>query len=184
MLDLNFHPFPELETERLLLRQLTNEDAEAMLFLRSDPRVLRYLNKEPAKDLKVVKEFIASVNAGIDENDAILWGITETADPELIIGTACFWNIQKQDYRAEIGYVLHPDHWGKGIMKEALTAVIKFGFDKMNLHSISGNIDPDNAASASVLKAMGFSREAHFRDNHFYNGKFYDTEVYGLIKWY
>jgi [ribosomal protein S5]-alanine N-acetyltransferase len=184
MLELNFHPFPEIVTERLLLRQLTEDDAEALFFLRSDPAVLKYLNKEPAKDLKAVKEFIEAVNEGIDKNDAVLWGIAEHSALELIIGTACFWHIRKEDYRAELGYVLHPAHWRKGIMKEALTAVIKYGFDTMDLHSIDANIAPDNTASASVLKSLGFSREAHFRENFYYQGKFYDTDVYGLVKWY
>ena len=75
MLELNFNPFPLLETERILLRQLTVEDADEMFFLRSDESVIQYLNKEPAKTKTEAEEFITRINKSIDGNEAIMWTI-------------------------------------------------------------------------------------------------------------
>jgi ribosomal-protein-alanine N-acetyltransferase len=77
--------------------------------------------------------------------------------------------------------VLHPDQWKKGIMKEAATAIIKYGWEALGLHSMEAHIDPENKASAALLLSLGFEKEAYFRENFCYNGKFLDTEIYGLI---
>src|SRR5215212_9501465 len=122
MLSLNFTPFPQLKTERLLLRKLEKSDANEMFFLRSEENVLRYLGREPATSIKEAEEFIEKINKSIDENESILWGIALFREPAIIIGTICLWNFKKEHYRAEIGYLLHPAHWGKGIMKEAINA--------------------------------------------------------------
>ncbi len=182
MLVLNFHPFPELKTDRLLLRQVTEEDAEEIFFLRSDPAVLQFLGKEPATTVKQARDFIKLVNANIDENEAIFWGIALLEEPSKLIGTVCIWNIRKGDYRADLGYVLHPQHWRKGIMKEVLHHVIHYGFTDMQLHSLEATIDPANKASAALLESFRFIREAYFKENVFFQGKFGDTAIYSLLK--
>ena len=116
-------------------------------------------------------------------NDSILWGIC-LKDTAPVIGTIGYWQIQKEHYRAETGYMLHPDYQGKGIMDEALKAVIKYGFETMQLHSIEANVNPANAASMKLLEKNGFVKEAYFRENYFYNGQFLDSVIYSLLnKW-
>src|SRR5690242_17392351 len=99
MLQLNFTPFPELSTDRLLLRRITVKDAPELFFLRSDPAVLQFISKEPAKTMQDIMDFLARIDNNIDTNEAILWGITLKEDPSKIIGTICYWNIQKENYR-------------------------------------------------------------------------------------
>ena len=89
--------------------------------------------------------------------------------------------MQKEHYRAEIGYLLHPDYQQKGIMDEALKAVIKYGFETMQLHSIEANVNPANAASMKLLEKNGFVKEAYFKENYFYNGQFLDSVIYSLL---
>jgi ribosomal-protein-alanine N-acetyltransferase len=120
------------------------------------------------------------MNRLINNNEIILWGITKPPSTDLI-GTICFWRIEKENFRAEIGYVLHPDYHAQGIMKEALTAVIQFGFNEMHLHSITANVNPENAASLALLKSCGFVQEAYFRENYFFNGRFLDTVICSLL---
>jgi len=182
MLTLNFTPFPELKTARLLLRRLERADANEMFFLRSDENVLRYLGKEPAKTIEEAEEFIRKINKNIDENESILWGITLLSDPEVIIGTICLWNFQKEHYRVEIGYILHPDHWGKGIMKEAIKAVVDFGFNSLGLHSMEALLSPENIASSAVLESNGFVKEGHLKESFYFNGQFSDTAIYSRLK--
>ncbi len=180
MLSLNFKPFPVITTKGLVLRRIKIKDVKEIFFLRSDKRVLKFLDVAPAKTKKVAFEFIKKVQDAIKNSDGITWGITLKNKPELI-GTIGFWRTIKEHYRAEIGYILHPDFWGKGIMQEAITAVIKYGFEEMNLHSIEANVNPDNAASIKLLEKNGFIKEAYFKENYYFDGKFLDTTIYSLI---
>ena len=92
-----------------------------------------------------------------------------------LIGKAGFWRLP------EIGYILHPDQWGKGIMNEAIKSVLDYGFKEMDLHSIEARIDPKNQRSAQILLKNGFEKEAYFKEAFYWKGAFIDTEVYSLI---
>jgi len=182
MLTLNFAPFPELKTQRLLLRKLEKTDANEMFFLRSNENVLRYIGREPAKTIAEAEEFINKINNFVDENESILWGIALLNDPSVVIGTICIWNFKKEHYRGEIGYVLHPDHWRKGIMKESINVVVDYGFTVLGLHSIEALLDPENIASSSVLESTGFIKEGHLKESIYFNGNFKDEAIYSRLK--
>lgn len=182
MLHLNFSPFPELKTERLLLRKLTSADSGEMFFLRSDDRVMQYIDREKTKSVEEAESFIQKINVSVDANETIMWAIALLTEPAVLIGTICYWRMHPEHYRAEVGYVLHPGYWNRGIMKEALLAVIGYGFETMNLHSIEAHINPENIASGKVLEKTGFEREAYFKENYFYRGRFLDTAIYSLVK--
>ena len=79
MVDLNFSPFPELKTERLHLRKMTRNDADEIFFLRSDPGVMRYIDRIPDKDVEDAIIYIDGINAHIDKNESIMWAITSAA---------------------------------------------------------------------------------------------------------
>ncbi len=155
-------------------------DADEIFFLRSDKEVIRYIDRPPAKSLEEASGFIQKITELEKNNESVTWAITLKGNDKLI-GTICYWNIRKEHYRAEIGYLLHPDFWGKGIMKEAMAEVIKYGFKVMNLHSIEANVNPDNKASIKLLEGYNFFREAYFKENYFFNGKFLDTAIYSLL---
>ena len=180
MLELNFNPFPELISERLLLRRITMHDAADFLKIRSDINAMKYIDRPIATELDDMYKLILKINDGIDQNNAIGWGITLKKENRLI-GTIGYHVIEKEHYRAEIGYMLIPAAWKNGYMSEAIKVIIDFGFSKMNLHSIEAKINPDNLASAGLLKKLCFSKEAYFKENYFYNGKFLDTEIYSLL---
>ena len=181
MLELNFSPFPEIKTERLLLRRITDADAPELLFLRSDETVMKYIDREKPKSLEEALAFIQIVNANIDKNESVMWAIALQDKPDTLIGNIGFWRILNKHYRSEIGYMLHPSFWGKGIMKEALLAAIDFGFNQMKLHSIEAHINPDNTASGKLLEKTGFVREAYFKEDFFFRGKFIDSAIYSLL---
>jgi ribosomal-protein-alanine N-acetyltransferase len=180
MLNLNFNPFPNIETERLSLRQVNHTDAKAIFVLRSDEKIMRYIPRPIAKTVEDAIEVIDRMNAGISSNESINWAITLKGDNKLI-GVIGYYRTKKEHYRSEVGYMLHTDFHRKGIMQEALTAVLDFGFNKMKLHSIEAVIDTDNIASAKLLEKNKFIKEAHFREYEFYDGKFLDATVYSLL---
>ena len=100
----------------------------------------------------------------------------------ILIGTICIWKIVKEHYRAEIGYVLHPGYQGKGIMQEAMTVILNYGFKTMKLHSIEANVNPNNRSSIKLLKRNGFKQEAYFKENYYFNGVFKDSIIFSLVK--
>ena len=77
--------------------------------------------------------------------------------------------------------MLLPSEWKKGYMNEAIKRVIDFGFHSMKLHSIEANINPNNIASAQLLKKYHFIKEAYFKEDYYFNGKFLDSEIYSLL---
>ena len=182
MLNLDFSVFLVLVTERLILRQLNNDDTNELFFLRSDENVLRLIGKEPAKDIKEVEELLTRVNESIRQAESIMWGIALDSVPDKISGTICVWNIVKQHHRAEIGYLLHPDHWRKGLMKEAIFKVLDYGFSNMKLHSVEARIKAGNSPSAAVLEATGFVQEGYLKEEYYFNEKFYDSVIYSRLQ--
>lgn len=181
MLEPDFTTFPVLETERLLLRQVQDSDAAAILNLRSSEVVMQYINKERAKNTEDAMDFIKRVANGLNTGEGITWCMALKNMPEKLVGTIGLWRIIKQHYRAEIGYMLHPDLWGKGFTNEAVKAVVEYGFNGIKLHSIEAHINPENAASAGLLKSNGFVREAYFKEDYFFEGKFFDSAIYSLL---
>lgn len=180
MLQPDFHPFPQLVTDRLILREVATNDANEIFFLRSDDGLLKYLDKAPERSVDETIAFLARIKKDLDSNNGILWGIT-LKDSDVVIGTICYWRMQKEHYRAEIGYVLHPAQQGKGIMDEAVKAVLHYGFETMQLHSVEANVNPANENSMKLLEKNGFVKEAYFRENYYYNGKFLDSVIYSLL---
>jgi [ribosomal protein S5]-alanine N-acetyltransferase len=181
MLEINFSPFKKLETDRLLLRRVSREDVNEVLALRGNPIAMKYIPRPLAKTLDDAMAHIDMINEKIDNNTGINWAITFKGDTKLI-GFIGHYRIQPENYRAEIGYMILPEYNGQGISTEAVRAVVEYGFNDMNLHSIEAVIDSDNGASEKVLLKNGFVKEAHILENEYFEGKFWDTVIYSLLK--
>ncbi|WP_293893244.1 GNAT family N-acetyltransferase [Flavobacterium sp.] len=181
MLTINFHPFQNIETERLLLRRLNNDDAAEVLSLRSNPDIMKYIPRPLAKTIEDALAHIAMIEDKIVDNTGINWGITIKGESK-IIGIIGHYKISPENHRAEIGYMSAPEFNGKGYMSEAIKAVVAYGFEQMNLHSIEAIIDPENIASERVLQKNCFVKEAHILENGLWEGKFIDTVIYSLLK--
>lgn len=177
---LQFTPFPILTTPRLVLRQMRAGDAPWLFVMRSDPAIMKYIPRPVAKAEDEVLALIELCNDFSSKNEAITWAITEKGKDELI-GTIGFVHIEKEHFRAEVGYLLHPACHGKGIMKEALTAVMDYGFQVLGAHSLEAVTDPDNTASAMLLEKCGFVKEAHLKENKFILGRFWDAVIYSKL---
>jgi [ribosomal protein S5]-alanine N-acetyltransferase len=179
MLEPNFSPFPVLTTERLVLRQLTPEDEKEIFALRTDDAVNKYLDRLKARFIEDARKFIQKINKNISNNEAVFWGITYKEDAALI-GTACYWNIVKENDSAEIGYELLPAHQGKGIMQEAIAAIIDYGFDSMKLQVIEAVAQKDNQRSFHLLEKFNFTRDTEQEKKMEGKEEFKDTIIYSL----
>jgi ribosomal-protein-alanine N-acetyltransferase len=181
MLDINFSPFPNLETKRLSLRQVKANDADAILSLRSNDEVMKYIPRPYLKTKEDALELIAMFDDKIESGIGINWGIYFLEEPEKLLGIIGYYRMKPEHYRAEVGYMLFPEYNGKGIVSEALQRVVEYGFKDMKLHSIEAVLDPENKGSEKVLLKNGFVKEAHLIENEYYEGRFLDSMIYSLL---
>lgn len=181
MLEFNFSPFPIVETERLILDLLTDKDVNEVFELRSNPETMKYIPRPLVKNNDEALAHIKMILDKIETNEGINWAIRLKDNPKLI-GIIGFYRLQPENYRAEIGYMTLPQFHGKGYVPEAVTRLIKYGFEDLKLHSIEAVIAPENYASEKVLQKCGFTKEAHFKESEFYEGKFLDKVIYSLLE--
>jgi len=160
MVYLQFESFPQLITERLLLRQLQLTDAPAIMQLRSDEQVNTFLGRKGTISMEEATAFIHKIETTINNKDGLYWAITLKHHPALI-GTICYWNIVREKNMAEMGYELFPAFQGKGLMQEAISTLINFGFEQMNLEIITALPEAGNIKSIRVLEKNKFIPDEH-----------------------
>lgn len=181
MLTINFHPFKNLETERLLLRRVAASDVTEIRELRGNPETMKFIPRPLVTNDEEALEHFKMIDEKIENNLGINWAITLKGNTKLI-GIIGHYRIQPENHRCEIGYMILPQYNGQGIVTEAIKPVLEYGFDALNMHSIEAVIDPENVASERVLQKNGFIKEAHILENELWNGKFWDTVIYSLLK--
>ncbi|MDG2312192.1 MAG: GNAT family N-acetyltransferase [Flavobacteriales bacterium] len=163
---MNFTPFPEIKTERLLLRKLQSSDCEVILFLRTDKKVTKFIERPEHRKTKTLSEAIELIkefDSYIERNSSISWGITLKNEPS-IIGTICLWNFTQNNKVAEVGYDLDPRYQHKGFMSEALKAIVAFGFRKLKLEKIEAFTHAENSPSTQLLDTQGFIHNVSRKD--------------------
>lgn len=157
----NFSPFPVLTSERLILRKVELSDDKEIFFHRSDKAMNQYVDRPCAETIEDAREWIRKIDGFAANNASIFWGIA-LKDSEPLIGGFCFWNLSRENDLAEIGFSLHPEHWGKGLMQEALTAALQYGVEVMQLKTIASYTNPENVNAIKLLKRNGFE----LKDGH------------------
>ena len=157
MIKVDLSVYPTLETARLLLRRLEPADEAEIFALRNDDEVNRYIGRPPTTTTAEAAAFIQKIIAAISENKSLYWAITEKGNDKLT-GTICIWNIDEENEKAETGYELMPAYQGKGFMKEALEAVLQYGFREMKLKTMEAWLVPENKRSIALLEKSGFRR--------------------------
>ncbi|MDQ2721182.1 MAG: GNAT family N-acetyltransferase [Bacteroidota bacterium] len=161
MLDLNFTPFPNLATDRLVLRQLTSDDANEIYLLRSDESVNKYLDRDKATVIDDATNFINKIRTSVANNESLYWAISIKGNNSLI-GTICLFSIDIEKDIAEIGYELIPKFQGKGFMQESISTVIKFAFDNLRIKTITAALTADNCKSVTILERNNFKIDRNF----------------------
>lgn len=159
MIRTNFTPFPTLSTDRLILRQLKSSDDVDVFLHRLDPVTNTYLDNFRHTSIEQTQAFIERVQNEIAENRTILWVITEKGNDKFL-GTVCFWNIVKEEDKAETGYTLDSNFHGKGYMHEALEKIIDYGFNTMKLKTIEAYTRHDNEPSIRLLRRNNFHQDS------------------------
>lgn len=170
-----------IRAARMLLRPLTESDAEPLFAVYSDVRVSRYLSKPAWTSIEQAHESIARDREALPSGKYLRLGLVVDGVKGLV-GECSFFNLVEQCRRAEVGYAMAFDSWGNGFMHEGLSALLTYGFNELNLNRVEADIDPRNRPSARSLERLGFRNEGRLRERWIVNGEVSDTDLYGLLK--
>jgi len=170
----------ELETERLLLREITHTDLDAVYEYTKNPEIFKYMpfgpsTYESAKNR--IERLIEKQNQ--DPRTDFDIAVTIKSSKKLIGG--CRLN-KVLEIEGHVGYILSRDHWGNGYATEAAKALTDYGFNVLNLHRIYATVHPDNGASIRVLEKVGMTLEGRLRENILYDGKYRDSLIYSILE--
>ncbi|VEB97628.1 Spermidine N(1)-acetyltransferase [Cedecea lapagei] len=169
-----------IETPRLKLSPPTEADASALLSIFSDPQVMQYWNTAPWQSLDEAKGFITRSEEEMRDGKTLTLCIHDKESGQLA-GKCMLFSFAGPSRRAEIGFGLGREYWGKGLVNEAAGALIAYGFQALGLRRIEAEIDPDNQASAAALKKLGFLQEGLLRQRWEINGVISDSALFGLL---
>jgi [ribosomal protein S5]-alanine N-acetyltransferase len=157
--------FPNINTVRLSLRQLSSEDEEAIFELRSDPAVNKYLGRPICKSREEAKAFINRINENIEKRNTYYWAIVLTETNQLV-GTICLYDFSKDNDRCEIGFELRPQFQKQGIMQEAIQSVIDFVFHTLQVSKVKAVTHFENKDSIRLLSKFNFERSLDENDEN------------------
>ena len=177
-----YRVFPQLETDRLILREMMLDDVEFYFRHFNNNKIVEGSCHPGPESFEAAKEELERYcKTPFKENRGIRWGIVRKGSKELI-GTCGYYDWDKTARRAEIGYDLDPACWGQGIMTEALRTMLVYGFEKMELNRIQAIIDSKNTRSIKLVQRLGFKKEGVLRQNSYFNGQFRDDVIFSLMK--
>ena len=172
--------FPIYKTERLLLRQFSISDLENVFRGLSHPGIIKYYGvcydtEEAAKEQ--LKFF-----ADLERNGTGIWWAICSPDNKIFYGACGLNNLSSEHSKAETGFWLFPEFWGKGIMSSAMPLILDYGFNNLVLHRIEGFVETENLNSKRLMGKLHFEHEGTMRDCEIKNGKFISLEIYAKIK--
>ncbi|MDR6158316.1 ribosomal-protein-alanine N-acetyltransferase [Chryseobacterium sp. SLBN-27] len=169
----------KLETERLQLKEIKEQHVEDILKIRSNETINRFVKRNSPKNNYDALQFILTIKENTKNNKTFYWGIS-LKDQSNLIGTICLWNFSEDREAAEIGYEMLPDYHGKGIMSEALKAVIGYGFNKLCLQEIIAMTHRLNENSKKLLLRHGFAPEKDRKDEGFPDNVVFSVRKYNI----
>ena len=172
---------PTLVTDRLILRKMKPQDAEAVFAYASDPEVTRYVIWETHRSIEDSRAFLDLVTSKYESGGEPEWGIVYKGDHRFV-GTCGIVSWEPQHARAELGYALSRDYWGRGLMAEAVATMISFGFREMSLNRIEARCIAENTASARVMEKAGMLYEGTLRQRELIKGEHRDIKIYSILR--
>jgi [ribosomal protein S5]-alanine N-acetyltransferase len=173
--------FPILETERLQLVQISQHHAAEYFDIMSREEVTKYYGMDSLANPEQAEKMIKSFQTSFELDRGIRWGLVLKENGRFA-GTIGLNNLNLHGKKAEVGYELHPYYWGKGLIREANTAVLAYAFTELDLFRIGAVTFPENKASSSLLKTLGFMEEGRLRGYLYQGRQSHDALVFSLLK--
>ncbi|MBM0231041.1 GNAT family N-acetyltransferase [Micromonospora sp. STR1_7] len=176
-----FQPTYPIHTPRLTLRPVTIDDLDDVYAYQSRPDVVRWmLGAEPRtrEQSRASVLAMAGEDAWRAEGDCLTVAVVDGTG---VIGTVELVWRSERDRTAEVGYVFHPDHGGRGLATEAVAALVDWGFDEVGLHRVFGRCHARNEASARLMARLGMRQEAHHVQSYLFDGQWADQLVFAVL---
>lgn len=174
---------PSLQTERLCLRALRAEDDEAIFDYASRPVVTPHVSWPPHRSLADTHDFLGGlVLTKYRQGEPEPFGIERLAEPGRVIGTVGVFWVSEAQREMELGYALHPDFWGQGIMAEAAAAAVRYTFEHYPVWRLRCRCRVENPASLRVMEKVGFRHEGIARGSVWCKGEVWDMHMTALVR--
>lgn len=171
---------PDLETPRLRVRPVAEPDLASLMAVNGDDQVTRFLPYATWRSMDDAQAWYKRI-VGMQEAGAAIQLVAADKASGSAIATCLLFQFDQKSARAELGYVLGRAHWGKGLMREALSAVLDHAFGPMGVRRLEAQVDPRNEASRRLATSLGFTREGLLRERWVDRDEPTDIEVYGLL---
>lgn len=175
-----FESFPKLSSDRFEFIEINNSHLQNIFDLYSDEKVVEYFDIRPLKKISEAEKEIKFYQNRYKNKEGIRWGISLKGSSELI-GTLGFNKII-DGHKARIGYDLQSKYWGKGYMTEALSTIINYGFETLDIVRIEAEVILGNTGSEKLLTKLKFEKEGILRQWIYWNKKHYDITMFSLLK--
>lgn len=172
---------PTLETKRLILRRITMRDAKDIFAYSKDPEVARHVLWSAQKDESEAKDYCRFMMKRYRCDQPSSWGIIEKATGKLV-GTIGYMDHNEDNATVEVGYSLARWLWNGGYMTEALSRVIAYTFDAMDINRIEAQHELENPSSGRVMEKCGMKKEGELRQRLYNKGRYVDVALYAILK--
>ena len=176
-----FSHIPELTTPRLTLRRMMVVDYEDMYEYACRQDVTKYLTWRPHPDREYTREYLQYLGNRYAAGMFYDWAVIYEPDCKMV-GTCGFTSFNCSSDSAEVGYVLNPEYWGKGIATEALTRVLEFGFEELGLHRIEAKFIQENERSRRVMEKVGMTFEGVMREGMLIKGSYQSIGICSILR--
>jgi ribosomal-protein-alanine N-acetyltransferase len=176
-----FANIPTIQTKRLTLRRLMVSDAFDMYEYSKNSEVTRYLTWDAHPDAAYTREYLQYLGTHYNVGDFFDWGVVLSSEDKMI-GTCGFTRFDYNNNCGEVGYVINPAYRGREIAKEALEAVMEFGFETLKLHRIEAKFMEGNLASLRVMEKVGMTFEGYHKESMFIKGEYRTVGVSAILR--
>ena len=176
-----FDDLPILETPRLILRRLEMRDASDIFDYGRDPQVAQHVLWDAYTSVSEARSYIRYMQRKYRAGEPCSWGIEEKATGR-IVGTIGYMWYQRDNNACEVGYSLARRLWNRGLMTEALNAVLRYSFEELAIHRVEAQHETDNGASGAVMRKCGMLKEGTLRGRLYNKGKYVDVDLYGMLR--
>lgn len=168
--------FPILESERVILRQFVVSDLENVFRGLSHPDIIKYygISFDSLEATKEQMEWFANLEKN---KTGIWWAVCDKIDGTFL-GAGGLNDLSKENKKAEIGFWLLPENWGKGLMTETMPLIFNYAFNTVGLHRIEGFVETKNTNCKKALAKLKFSLEGTMKDCEMKNGEFISLDIY------
>ncbi|MCY6355939.1 GNAT family N-acetyltransferase [Clostridium sp. ZS2-4] len=182
-IEIIFGELPVLESESIILKKIEKTDIQEVFAIYNNDKVFKYCGILPKHNIETVGNMIGHFERDYNKRSRVKWGIFSKNHTNKLVGIIEGMDFNQKVNMVTIGYFLAEEYWKKGIATEAVSILIKFLFETVNINRIHAEVIPENFVSKKVLEKNRFIKEGLVRQANLWPGKgVIDLEIYGILR--